>query len=105
MFNFENFYLNYPNFDWNYYIKFQPSYNSEKNELNAIRHFLELNKNNKILYNKNNYYNNIEFDEYYLNNFFKGFDWRYYLNSNDDLKILFNTEHESKNHYLLYGII
>ena len=104
MFNFENFYLNYPNFDWNYYIKFQPSYNSEKNELNAIRHFLELNKNNKILYNKNNYYNNIEFDEYYLNNFFKGFDWRYYLNSNDDLKILFNTEHESKNHYLLYGI-
>ena len=102
MTNIKNFYLKYPLFDWMYYIEKQSNY-LINDEIQAITHFLNININNKILYNKNCYYNNFELDNIDINAIGKGFDWKYYLNNHDDLKI-FKTKHEAYNHYILYGI-
>ena len=97
------FYLKYPNFDWIYYIEKQKHFNLENNELKAIEHFLNIGKTQKVLYNKNCYYNNFELDNINMGELCKGFDWEYYLSVHDDLKVLFTTKHESYNHFILYG--
>ena len=82
MTNIKNFYLKYPLFDWMYYIEKQSNY-LINDEIQAITHFLNININNKILYNKNCYYNNFELDNIDINAIGKGFDWKYYLNNHD----------------------
>ena len=39
----------------------------------------------------------------YINNNFKNFDWKFYLNSHDDLKILFKNEMDCVNHFYNFG--
>ena len=98
------FYKEYPNFDWLYYHKIQPQFNIEKDENKVIEHFLKIGKNKKVLYNKNNYYNNFELDNINIGEISKGFDWEYYLKINNDLNKLFETKLEAYNHYIKFGI-
>jgi|SaaInlStandDraft_5_1057022.scaffolds.fasta_scaffold01256_4 hypothetical protein len=104
MTNKKNFYKEYPNFDWLYYHKNQLNFNIEKDENKVIEHFLKIGKNKKVLYNKNNYYNNFELDNINIGEISKGFDWEYYLKINGDLNKLFETKHEAYNHYIKFGI-
>ena len=97
------FYLKYPKFDWIYYIDKQKLYYLENNEIKAIEHFLNIGKTQKVLYNKNCYYNNFELDNINIGKISKGFDWKYYLIAHDDLKVIFTTKHEAYNHFILYG--
>ena len=99
-----SFYKEYPNFDWLYYHKNQLHFNIEKDENKVIEHFLKIGKNKKMLYNKNNYYNNFELDNINIGEISKGFDWEYYLKINNDLNKLFETKHEAYNHYIKFGI-
>jgi hypothetical protein len=99
-----SFYKEYPNFDWLYYHKNQLHFNIEKDENKVIEHFLKIGKNKKVLYNKNNYYNNFELDNINIGEISKGFDWEYYFKINGDLNKLFETKHETYNHYIKFGI-
>ena len=91
--------------DWK---KYTQDYNLDKktNKIEAINHLIDNYKNQKNIYYKKIYFekkNNKEISDKIIDHYkFLLFNWKYYLNKNNDLKNIKN-EDEALNHFTNFG--